>query len=411
MSRNQRTQIEPGLLSLFRLTYVIWLLLVTSEVMSAFTRGDMVPPRAVLGIFAALFLLLYLHWTRIQHQLGWLYLPVGLLIASLVPMIVQLVNTIWLVQHGSSPEWSAEVFPQLFMLVIIISAQYGFRVALAFALGATGLELVFQWPLYTYVGLPMEPIFTGHIWQNIFFIFVAFLVVRLVNGQKAERNALAEKNIELTQYAATVERLSISQERNRIARELHDTLAHTLSAVAVQIEALNKQLDGDPGSARETVKQLRELTRSGLKESRRALQALRVSPLEDLGLALAMQQLVDAMIERSGLSITLTLPNQLSELAPEVEQSVYRIAEEALNNITRHAQARQVDVRLTYEGCTLELKVTDDGIGFDPEAITSDGHYGIIGMRERAILCNGQMRIESQIGVGTTVALKIEGRA
>ena len=227
-------------------------------------------------------------------------------------------------------------------------------------------------------------------------------------GQYFERRTLTAKNIELTQYATTIERLAVSHERNRLARELHDTLAHTLSAVSVQVEALNKQLERDPDSAKDTVKQLRELTRSGLKESRRALRALRASPLEDLGLALGMQQLVDTTTERSGMTITLQILGDLDELRSEVEQSVYRITEEALNNTTRHAQAKQVAVMVDYRGAGLELIITDDGIGFDPDAAAEDGHYGLMGMRERAMLCNGQLSIESQPGAGTTVRLTIE---
>jgi signal transduction histidine kinase len=100
---------------------------------------------------------------------------------------------------------------------------------------------------------------------------------------------LAEKNVELARYATTVEQLTISHECNRMARDLHDTLAHTLSAVAVQLEALNAQFDSDTTGARETLRRTRELTRNGLQEVRRALNALRASPLEDLGLAQAIR--------------------------------------------------------------------------------------------------------------------------
>jgi signal transduction histidine kinase len=236
---------------------------------------------------------------------------------------------------------------------------------------------------------------------------VGLVVVRLVGGQKTQREVLTEKNIQLTRYATTVERLAISHERNRMARELHDTLAHTLSAIAVQLEALNKQLDRDPDSAKHTVQQLRDLAHSGLEESRRALQALRASPLEDLGLTLAMCQLIDSVAERSGMLITRNMTSELDGLSPEIEQGVYRITEEALNNAARHAHAQNVTVSLRRELDELCLTISDDGIGFDPEAVVQNGHYGLVGMRERALLCDGKLSIDSALHTGTTIRLTV----
>jgi len=244
--------------------------------------------------------------------------------------------------------------------------------------------------------------------RMVIYPVVGFIVVRLVRGQKSDRKALAAKNVKLTQYATAVERLAISHERNRLARELHDTLAHTLSAVAVQLEALNKQLDQDPDNAQNTLKQLQELTRSGLQEARRALQALRASPLEDLGLALALRQLVESVSERSGIAIGLDAASDLDGLPPEIEQGMYRVAEEALNNAARHAHAQTVTVSLRRDSRALRLTVADDGVGFDPEAVPVEGHYGLVGMRERALLCSGHLEIASAPGKGTTVRLTVE---
>ncbi len=226
-------------------------------------------------------------------------------------------------------------------------------------------------------------------------------------GQKTDRQALGERNVELARYATTVERLSVSHERNRIARELHDTLAHTLSAVSVQLEALNTQFDSDTIGAKQTPKKTAGLTRNGLQEVRRALHALRASPLEDLGLALALSCLVESTIERTGMKIALDITNELEGLRPEVEQSLYRITEEALNNAARHANAQKMTVSLLREGDEFQLTVTDNGIGFDTEALSENGHYGIKGMRERAMLCNSLLDIHSESGKGTTLHLTV----
>jgi signal transduction histidine kinase len=108
------------------------------------------------------------------------------------------------------------------------------------------------------------------------------------------------------------------------------------------------------------------------------------------------------------LRIILDLPNELDELSPEVEQGVYRITEEALNNTVRHANARTARVSLQRDRGELRLTIADDGLGFDPETELLDGHYGLVGMRERALLCNGQLNIDSTPGTGTTVCLTVE---
>lgn len=434
MGMRKYTQIKPGLLTLFRLTNGLWLLLYGSELIGWMLDWNPFPtPWWLVNTLTAVVMLVYLYSGRLERRLGRRYLPVGLLIASVGTIMAQWAEIGWRINQdmpaGLLYDSDLDLFVGLFIPMIIITAQYGFRMLLGFLVGTAAVQIIVMVPFHTSGAvvsqsfltdvyaidfLTPEPlvdlIIAEVIGRTIIFPIIGFFVVRLVVVQYYERRALTEKNIELTRYATTVERLAVSHERNRLARELHDTLAHTLSAVSVQLEALDKQLDGDPDSVKATVDRLRDLTRSGLKESRRALSALRASPLEDLGFALAMEQLVHAITERSGLATTLDMPDALDELSPAVEQSVYRITEEALNNVTRHAQAEQVAVVLTHKRDGLALLVTDDGIGFDPETACEDGHYGITGMRERAGLCNGQLRIESQPGMGTTVRLNIEGK-
>ena len=156
--------------------------------------------------------------------------------------------------------------------------------------------------------------------------------------------------MQLRQYADTVEELTISRERNRMARELHDTLAHSLSAVTVQLEAIRTLWAVDPEAARNMLDSADEAARLGLKEARRALQDLRASPLQDLGLPLALQELAETAARRSGAVLALDVPRQLDgSLSPAVEQGVYRIAQEALENVVRHAQASAITVSLAQK--------------------------------------------------------------
>lgn len=408
----KRALIEPELLSLFRLINGLWLVVYGRDLLDQIgSPARPVRPLALLGTLIAVVMLLYLYSGWLQRRLGRWYLPAGLAVASTGATVAQWSNIVWGIEHSVPPNPDSideQLFVLLFVPVIITAAQYNFRAVITFTLLTAAVQWILALPLASMEGAPRAFIQDDIAGRLVIYPVVGFIVVRLVAGQKTDREVLAAKNIKLTHYATTVERLAVSHERNRLARELHDTLAHTLSAVAVQLEALNKQLDKDPDNARHTIRQLQDLTRSGLQEARRALQALRASPLEDLGLTLAMRQLVASVAERSGMLITLTVSSDFDGLSPEVEQGIYRVTEEALNNAARHAHAQNVIVSLRRNRYTLYLTITDDGVGFDPETVSLDDHYGLVGMRERALLCNGQLDIDSIPGAGTTVRLTVE---
>jgi signal transduction histidine kinase len=220
----------------------------------------------------------------------------------------------------------------------------------------------------------------------------------------------ADANAQLVNYAATLEELTVSRERNRMARELHDTLAHTLSGVAVQLETAKAYWDVDPPAARSLLDKSLDTTRAGLVETRRALKALRASPLDDLGLAQALRQLAVETAARANLALQVAVPDQVAVLSPPAEQCLYRVAQEAVANVAQHAQARTLTVRLTA-GSSSEsptvLLVQDDGIGFDADTAAPAGHFGLAGIRERARLVGGELAVTSRQGQGTQVRLSI----
>jgi signal transduction histidine kinase len=226
----------------------------------------------------------------------------------------------------------------------------------------------------------------------------------LVDRHRQQTAALTEANRKLTQYAATTEQLAASQERNRLARELHDTLAHSLSAVTVQLEAVQSLWELNAAEARRILDRALRATRSGLTEARRALQALRASPLEDLGLALAVSDLAKSVAARANLKLDLEVGDHLVNLPLEVEQCIYRAAQEALTNVARHADARSLQVLLKRENGQLTLTVADDGRGFNSVAVER-AHYGLKGLRERAEIFGGRLEVGSQLKHGTTVKL------
>jgi signal transduction histidine kinase len=240
------------------------------------------------------------------------------------------------------------------------------------------------------------------------FLIIGFVITRLMSAQRQQRRALAEANRKLVQYAATVEQLTISRERNRLSRELHDTLAHTLSALVVQIDAVIAVWEPIPSRAREMLEGMLDTTRRGLDETRRSLRALRAAPLEEMGLALAVSTLAEDFAARNGMSLDLEISEDVDRLAPEVEHGFYRVAQEALENVNQHAGAQQVKVKLGKKNGTLLLIVADDGRGFDPDVDASEHQLGLQGMYERAELIGASLEVVSERDQGTTIQLSKE---
>jgi signal transduction histidine kinase len=243
--------------------------------------------------------------------------------------------------------------------------------------------------------------------RTIIFLFTGYVLTRLMSAQRAQRSKLAEANHQLVHYAATAEQLAVSRERNRLARELHDTVAHTLSALSVQLEAVDSAWDHAPEQARTILQKAQGGTRNGLTETRRALQALRASPLEDLGLVRALQELAESSAARASMQLEMSLPDELKNVAPDVEQTVYRIAQEALSNIVKHSNATRIRVLLRVADGRLTLEIGDNGRGFVADSEEVLGHFGLRGMRERTELIGGTLKIESKRGAGTRVRLDV----
>jgi signal transduction histidine kinase len=245
--------------------------------------------------------------------------------------------------------------------------------------------------------------------RSMLAMFVAYILSSLIEEQRKQRYELAEANRKLIRYAATLEQLAISQERNRLARELHDTLAHALSGLAVQLDAITTIWDPIPPRAKAMLERALSITRIGLDETRRALQALRATPLEDLGLGLAIHDLAERMAERSGLSLDLDVPELMRGVSPEVEQCYYRVAQEAMENVLQHADAKRLSVSLRQQDAVLTLEISDDGLGFERETGADEDQFGLRGMRERAELIGGTLDVESRAGQGTTIRLRSGG--
>ena len=213
-----------------------------------------------------------------------------------------------------------------------------------------------------------------------------------------ERARLFNKSVEL----------GAVEERNRLAREIHDTLAQGLTGIALKLETVDALLetDADHDQVRAIVQQALEATRVNLEEARRSVLDLRAAPLEGKNLAEALMQLAAENAQKGKLEIRFDHIDASHPLPARIEIGLYRIVQEALRNVVRHAHAEQASVQLIVLPEHIELTVTDDGCGFDPTQIPK-GHYGLIGLNERVRLLGGQVVIVSRTGEGTSLEIKV----
>jgi two-component system NarL family sensor kinase len=199
-----------------------------------------------------------------------------------------------------------------------------------------------------------------------------------------------------------------TEERNRLAREIHDTIAQDLSAITFQLEAAEAILgaQGDPERAQRSVSAALDLARKGLEEARRSVLDLRAAPLEGRTLPVALAALATEMDAGSPPAVVFEAAPSMTPLPPAVEVGLYRIAQEALQNALRHAAASRVLLRLETSPDQIRLTVEDDGRGFAIEDATAS-RFGLVGMRERARLLGGTFRIESSPGAGTRITTEV----
>jgi two-component system NarL family sensor kinase len=198
------------------------------------------------------------------------------------------------------------------------------------------------------------------------------------------------------------------EERNRLAREIHDTLAQGLAAIALQLETADALLEAgaDPARARQAIEQSLSLLRANLEEARRSVLDLRAAPLEGRSLAQVLEAMADEATREWNLQTQLDVTGSHRPLPLRVETGLYRIAQEALTNIRRHAEAKHVLIRLIATPDRVELSIEDDGRGFDPTRVPQ-GRYGLIGLRERVKLLGGELNMDSHSGKGTRLEVSV----
>jgi signal transduction histidine kinase len=417
-------EVESGLLPTFRLFIGMQLAItaldvITHWLLAPFPPASAVVPLAVFSLLSPGLLFVYLSIPVLPRTFKSMYLPIGIVWAAAGAMAGPILDAYIALSNlhataDNAPELHAQVllWRQIILLLIplvVLSWQYAMRQVVVFCALTSVLNIVLLGRTTLFQESIASSLLGIIVVQTMIFLLVGLMIVKLMNVQREQRQRLSEANARLAQYASTLEQLTISRERNRMARELHDVLAHTLSGVAVELEGLRAMLRQDLERANVLLSHSLHAIREGLSETRRALKELRAQPLDDLGLALAVRNLAESYATRFEFDIELTIDPDVGEYAAEVQQCVYRIAQEALTNIAEHAQAQSAQLVLKQDRDRLRLIIRDDGCGFDVNDGAADEQYGLLGMRERAAMIGGSLAVTSRVGKGTQISFAYGG--
>ena len=239
----------------------------------------------------------------------------------------------------------------------------------------------------------------------IYGVGIVFVVVftRVAASEREARTAVAEANQLLRDHAVQVEELATTKERNRLAREIHDSLGHYLTVVNVQIGAAQAILELDRQRALDHLSKAQALTQEGLAEVRHSVAALRASPIESRPLPEALAKLAEQW-NAAGLHTKFVVAGTTRPLTPQANLTLYRAAQEALTNVGKHAHASSVELYLDYcDERSIRLRIKDDGLG----SANSEGGFGLLGVRERVQLLNGAVHVRAGAGEGFSLEVEL----
>jgi signal transduction histidine kinase len=311
----------------------------------------------------------------------------------------------------------------LFTLSIYLAGTVNGVWLIAMPLVGTGVARLPIWAqigssVYILVALAWRPVVEAG-WQIGFslamgvlpaVVFVALFVKLLMREEEARNRAeklardLEVANRQLSAYATQAEELAISKERNRLAREIHDSLGHYLTVINVQLQAALTVLDDDRQRAVTAVETAQQLAQDGLTSVRQSVSALRESPLGDKPLAEAIDALVQET-ERAGIVVETELLGRPRRLEPATELALYRTVQEGLTNIRKHSRASRVDLTLDYgDPERVGLTIKDNGVG---AASIDNGGFGLVGVRERVQLLGGSVHVQTEPGQGFQLIIQI----
>ena len=293
------------------------------------------------------------------------------------------------------------LYPQLFVFLRFPSNIVGACILLGISLWSevpgqgnwnVGVVILLSWPAGVGLGLFIEA---------------------LVRQSRERARLIHELQATRQELALAARQAGIMQERQRLARDIHDTFTQGLSSIVMQIEAMDATLSTNDTKGRLRLSQVGRIARENLAEARRLLWALQPEVPERASLPEMLPPLAERWAEESGVRVGVTITGQATSLRPEIEVTLLRATQEALANIRKHAQANSVVLTLSYMEDIVALDIADDGIGFDPHNLPApllgetSGRFGLKALRERIEQLEGTFTLESTAGSGTTIAVAL----
>ncbi|HNB53262.1 MAG TPA: sensor histidine kinase [Anaerolineales bacterium] len=312
----------------------------------------------------------------------------------------------------------------LIALLLLLNPNLNFYIILFYVLATEALMTLPRREGYMWVGgftaatvillglitNPLSAAISIPVYLGGFLAFVTFAnATQEANRARAESQRLLEElqaaHRKLQEYAAQAEQLAVAEERNRLSREMHDTIGHRLTVASVQLEGVQKLIAKDPAKAEKMAETVREQVREALRELRQTVATLR-EPLEaDLPLEVSLKKLARGFEEATNITIHLMLPVAFPEMSAAHRLALYRTAQEALTNAQKHAEAQQIWLQVARQEEILTLRISDNGKGLSAQGENSG--FGLRGIQERAAQLGGELRLEERKGGGTQVCLSL----
>ena len=352
---------------------------------------------------------------------------IGLMVLGTLYTLIGIYGYAYVASHPSQLMFLAYFVVQILLsgFIVTLGKGAGFNALLMLPLAGQAVVLLPQRGVYAasitilmvYIGA--VDIYSGglaSLWNNLItflagLVFVVVFTQLTVEQQRGraqvERLAheLEDANRQLREYAVQAEELATTRERNRLAREIHDGVGHYLTTIFMQIQAAEAVLDGDRSRANDALSKAKNLTQTALADVRRSVAALR-SPLEKSG---PLSEILAGLVnncQAPDMHTELKINGTPRPLSPQVIQTCFRTVQEGLNNVQKHAHASQVTVILDYsEAEKLSLKIEDNGTGSDDPS----GGFGLLGIRERVHLVDGEMETFTSPGRGFTLSIEVPG--
>ncbi|WP_327585108.1 sensor histidine kinase [Nonomuraea sp. NBC_00507] len=347
------------------------------------------------------------HWFMVGRRPSWIERPIVMVAYFMVMLaviaILMRIDTLFMVTGLGAFVQSFTVLPGRWAY-LGVAATSGVLVAAPPEPGRSPVDTLFSFLVAMLVastiGLVIQTISEQNENRKV--------MIRQLKETGAKMAALAEENADLqAQLLTRAREAGMLGERHRMAREIHDTIAQSLTAIITQLEVADSVIDDAP-AARTRLTTAQTLARESLNEARRSFQALRPAPLDDAQLGSAIQDVATKWSQSTGVNTTVSVTGDPRPLHAEVEITLLRVAQEALANVGKHAAAGRVAVTLSYMEDVVVLDVRDDGAGFTrgPANSATDG-FGLIAMRQRVTRLAGDFEIESAPGQGTGISATV----